>query len=133
MKVAVTGGAGRLGQFLIRELAERGHEVLCLDTNAPAKELCPTLSVDLRDAAALFPALEGVDAVVHLARIRFPYTSKGFNPASGLWETPEVSADAERFSHNVTITYNILAAALESGVKKFVCGSSLAIYGFYYP
>jgi len=133
MKIAVTGGAGRLGQFLIQELAERGHEVLCLDTHAPEKRLCPTLSVDLRDASALFPALEGADAVVHLARIRFPYTSKGFNPSSGLWETPDVCGDAERFSHNVTITYNILAAAHVAGVKKFVCGSSLAIYGFYYP
>jgi nucleoside-diphosphate-sugar epimerase len=133
MRVAVTGGAGRLGQFLIQELAARGHEVLCLDTNVSAKKLCPTLSVDLRDTSALFPALEGADAIVHLARIRFPYTSKGFNRASGLWETPDVSADAERFSHNVTITYNILAAALEAGVKKVVCGSSLAIYGFYYP
>jgi nucleoside-diphosphate-sugar epimerase len=31
------------------------------------------------------------------------------------------------------MTYNILAASLEAGVSKFVCGSSLAIYGFYYP
>jgi len=133
MKIVVTGGAGRLGQFLIGELAERGHGVLCLDTSQPGRNICPTLAVDLRDTSALFPALEGADAVIHLARIRFPYTSKGFNAVSGLWETPEVSADAERFSHNVTITYNILAAALEAGVKKFVCGSSLAIYGFYYP
>src|SRR5215470_8419939 len=133
MKIVVTGGAGRLGPFLIGELAERGHGVLCLDTSQPGRNICPTLAVDLRDTSALFPALKGADAVVHLARIRFPYTSKGFNPLSGLWETPEVSADAERFSHNVTITYNILAAAFEAGVKKFVCGSSLAIYGFYYP
>jgi nucleoside-diphosphate-sugar epimerase len=133
MKIVVTGGAGRLGQFLIEELAERGHEVLCLDTSPAPGSICPTLAVDLRDTSALLPALEGADAVIHLARIRFPYTSKGFNSASGFWETPEVSADAERFSHNVTITYNILASALEAGVKKFVCGSSLAIYGLYYP
>jgi nucleoside-diphosphate-sugar epimerase len=133
MKIVVTGGAGRLGQFLIEELAERGHAVLCLDTSPARGSICPTLAVDLRDTPALLPALEGADAVIHLARIRFPYTSKGFNSVSGLWETPEVGADAERFSHNVTITYNILASALEAGVKKFVCGSSLAIYGLYYP
>ncbi len=133
MKIVVTGGAGRLGQFLIEELAERGHQALCLDTNSPTEKIYPSLSVDLRDSKALIRALEGADAVVHLARIRFPYTSKGFDSVSGLWKTPDVSADAERFSHNVTITYNILAASMEAGINKIVCGSSLAIYGLYYP
>ena len=133
MKIVVTGGAGRLGQFLIRELAEQGHQVLCFDTHPPQQQICPTLSVDLRNTPALIPALDGADAVVHLARIRFPYTSNGFDAASGFWKTPEVSADAERFSHNVTLTYNVLAASLEAGVKRLVCGSSLAIYGLYYP
>jgi nucleoside-diphosphate-sugar epimerase len=133
MKIVVTGGAGRLGQFLIEELVERGHKALCLDTNHPTQEVCPSLSIDLRDTKALIKALEGSAAVVHLARIRFPYTSKGFDSVSGLWKTPDVSADAERFSHNVTITYNILTAAVEAGINKIVCGSSLAIYGLYYP
>jgi nucleoside-diphosphate-sugar epimerase len=133
MKIVATGGAGRLGQFVIKELAEGGHEVLCLDTTQPADKLCPWLPVDLLHTKNLIKALDGADAVVHLARVRFPYTSNGFDPGSGLWKTPDVARDAERFSHNVTITYNILAASLEAGVKKIVCGSSLAIYGLYYP
>lgn len=133
MKIVVTGGAGRLGQFLIKDLVEQGHQAICLDTNHPAENSCPTLSVDLRDTKTLIRALEGADAVVHLARIRFPYTSKGFDPVNRLWKTPDASADAERFSHNVTMTYNILAASIEARVNKIVCGSSLAIYGLYYP
>ena len=133
MKIVVTGGAGRLGQFVIKDLLERDHEVLCLDTNTLAESNCRALSVDLRATAELVKAFEGADAVIHLARIRFPYTSNGFDSVSGLWRSPEVSADAERFNHNVTITYNVLAASFEAGVKKIVCGSSLAIYGLYYP
>ena len=133
MKIVVTGGAGRLGQFVIKDLLERNHEVLCLDTNTPAENNCRFLSIDLRATAELIKVFEGADAVIHLARIRFPYTSNGFDAVNGLWRYPEVSADAERFSHNVTITYNVLAASFEAGVKKIVCGSSLAIYGLYYP
>lgn len=133
MKIVVTGGAGRLGQVLIKELMEHGHEPLCLDTNQPAEKTCPSLSVDLRDTDALIKALEGAEAVIHLARVRFPYTSKGFDSITGLWKTPDVAADAERFNHNVTITYNVLAAAMEAGINKIICGSSLAIYGLYYP
>jgi len=133
MKIVVSGGAGRLGQFVVREMADGGHEILSLDTTQPTGQACPWLPADLLDTKNLIKALDGADAVVHLARVRFPYTSNGFDPASGLWKTPDVVRDAERFSHNVTIAYNILAASLEAGVKKIVCGSSLAIYGLYYP
>jgi len=44
-----------------------------------------------------------------------------------------VFGDAENFSYNVTISYNVVAAAFAAGVKKLVMGSSLTIYGFYYP
>jgi nucleoside-diphosphate-sugar epimerase len=133
MKTVVTGGAGRLGQFIIKELVERGHEVLCLDTNRSANRTCPSLPVDLCNSKDLVCALEGAAAVVHLARVRFPYTSNGYDPASGLWSYPDVSGDADRFGHNVTMTYNVLAASVDAGVNKIVCGSSLAIYGLYYP
>ncbi len=76
---------------------------------------------------------KGVEAVVHLARQRFPYTESGFNEATKRWEFPDIVGDAERFNLNVTMTTNVLAAAQNAGVKKLVCGSSLAIYGLYYP
>lgn len=133
MKIVVTGGAGRLGQYTIKELMERSHDVLCIDTVVLSGNLCPSLALDLREATNLFSLFEGADAVIHLARIRFPYTANGFDPVSRRWKTPDAAEDAERFCHNVTITYNVLAASLEMGVKKIVCGSSLAVYGLYYP
>jgi nucleoside-diphosphate-sugar epimerase len=133
MKIVVTGGAGRLGRFVTKELVARGHNVLSIDTAVPTEQACPSLAVNLAEVKGLFSVFEGAGAVIHLARIPFPYTANGFDPASGLWKTPDVAADTQRFAHNVTISYNVLVLSLEAGVKKIVCGSSLAVYGLYYP
>jgi nucleoside-diphosphate-sugar epimerase len=44
-----------------------------------------------------------------------------------------VLGDASTFGYNVNISYNVVAAAFAAGVKRLVMGSSLTIYGFYYP
>jgi len=133
MKIVVTGGAGRLGRYVIKELLGHGHEVSSIDTVVPAEQACRSFAVDLREVKRLFSVFKGAEAVMHLARIPFPYTANGFDAGSGRWKTPDVAADSERFTHNVTITYNVLIASLEAGVKRIVSGSSLAVYGLYYP
>jgi len=132
MKIVVTGGAGRLGQLTAKELADHGHDVLAID-KVPPPGACRSAVIDLLDAEELAVAFEGADCVIHLARKRFPYTSNGFDAGSRSWKTPDVLADAALFSYNVTISYNVLAAAFAAGVRKLVVGSSLTIYGFYYP
>jgi nucleoside-diphosphate-sugar epimerase len=133
MKIVVTGGAGRLGRYVIKELVAHGHDVLSIDTAVATDQACPSVAMDLAEVKSLFSVFQGADAVMHLARIPFPYTANGYDAATGLWQTPDVAADAERFSRNVKITYNVLIACLQAGVKKIVCGSSLAVYGLYYP
>lgn len=133
MKVIVTGGAGRLGICAARELVEHGFEVLSLDTAQPSTKSCRFIFADLIKMEELRGIFEGADAVIHLARKRFPYTENGFDALTRTWKTPDVAGDAHRFNHNIAITYNVLSAAMASGVKKIVSGSSLAVYGFYYP
>jgi nucleoside-diphosphate-sugar epimerase len=132
MRVVVTGGSGRLGQVVLRELFTHAHAVAALDALKPRECPCPTYAVDLTKFEPLLDYFKNADAVVHLARIRFPYTETGFDPATQKWHFDDIAGDAERFQHNVAMTYNVLAAAEACGVKRIVCGSSLAVYGFYY-
>lgn len=133
MRVVVTGGSGRLGQFVVRELFTHAHQVASLDSIKPRECPCPTYVVNLIKVAPLLDHFKDADAVVHLARRRFPYTESGFNGATGRWQFPDIAGDAERFNDNVAMTNNLLVAAQAAGVKKLVVGSSLAIYGLYYP
>jgi nucleoside-diphosphate-sugar epimerase len=133
MRVVVTGGSGRLGQYVIRELFTHGHAISTLDVVKPRECLCPTYTIDLEKFVPLLDHLQNAEAVIHLARIRFPYTETGFNPVTQRWEFGDVAGDAERFQRNVAITNNVLKAAQACGIKRIVCGSSLAVYGLYYP
>lgn len=133
MKVVITGGAGLIGRRAAADLAAHGHELVCVDRVSSPSELCRSLAVDLMDVRAVERVFQGAHAVVHLARVKFPYTASGYDPAARVWQKPDALGDAERFSANVTMTYNVLAAAFAAGVKRLVLGSSFAVYGFYYP
>ena len=115
-KIIVTGGAGRLGQFVIRELLAHRYAVLSLDKLPPREKLTASWIADLRNPGDLFEALKGAYGVIHL----------------GAYQAPNLAADAETFSNNVTSTYNVLRAAADLGVKKVVVASSTAAFGFIY-
>ncbi len=115
-KVVVTGGSGRLGQFVIRDLLTHGFQVLSLDRVPPREKLCPSWLVDLRHSGDLFEALKNAYGIVHL----------------GAYQAPNLAPDAETFSNNVSSTYNVLRAAADAKVKKVVLASSTAAFGFIY-
>ena len=130
MRVAVTGSAGRLGQRVTETLSRHGHEVMPVDLAAGNAND----TADLTDPDTALRALEGAEAVIHLARERFPYTEQGlYDRATRTWQTPDVTGDSRRFQRNVAMTYNVLAASASLDVRRLVIGSSLAVYGLYYP
>jgi len=133
MRVVVTGGSGRLGQYVVRELFTHAHHVSSLDSVKPRECPAPTYIVDLSKFSLLLEHFKNAEAVIHLARIRFPYTETGFDATTQKWHFSDPAGDAERFNQNLAITNNVLTVAAAVGVKKIVYGSSLAIYGFYYP
>ncbi|MGH7825648.1 MAG: NAD-dependent epimerase/dehydratase family protein [Candidatus Binatia bacterium] len=116
MKIVVTGGSGRLGRYVIRDLLEHGYQVLSLDRTPPPEMLCASWLADLRRASDLYEALRGAGGIVHL----------------GAYQAPNLAPDTETFSNNTTATYNVLKAAGDLGVKRVVIGSSIAAYGFLY-
>lgn len=116
MKVIVTGGSGRLGRQVIRELLAHGYEVLSLDRVPPPEGLCPGWLADLRDIGALYQAMAGARAAVHL----------------GAYQKPGIASDSETFSNNLCATYNVLKAAADLSLARVVVASSVAAYGFLY-
>jgi nucleoside-diphosphate-sugar epimerase len=115
-KVVVTGGSGRLGEFVIRDLIERGYQVLSLDRVAPREKLCASWLADLCRAGDLFEALRNACGIIHL----------------GAYQAPNLAPDAETLSNNVSATYNVLRAAADLKVNKVVLASSTAAFGFIY-
>jgi nucleoside-diphosphate-sugar epimerase len=118
MKIAVTGGNGKLGRHVVRRLCADGHQVTCLDQ---VGERDPGFTrVDLRDYGQVVDVIlglddrhQGFDAVVHLAAI----------PAPGL------APDAATFENNILATYNVFQAARRAGIKKIVYASSETVLG----
>jgi nucleoside-diphosphate-sugar epimerase len=115
-KVVVTGGSGRLGQFVVRDLLEHGYQVLSLDRVPPREKLCASWVVDLCRAGDLFEAVKDAYGIVHL----------------GAYQAPNLAPDAETLSNNVSATYNVLRAAADMHVNKVVLASSTAAFGFIY-
>ena len=115
-KVVVTGGSGRLGQFVIRDLLAHRYQVLSLDKVPPREKLCTSWLADLRHSGDLFEALRDAYGIIHL----------------GAYQAPNLAPDAETLSNNVSATYNVLRAAADLKVKKVVLASSTAAFGFIY-
>jgi nucleoside-diphosphate-sugar epimerase len=133
MKVVITGSSGIVGRPLAAELDAHGHAVVCIDRAPAVSNPGRFLAADLNQIEQVDRAINGADAVVHLARIPFPYTSYGYDTVTRTWRKPDRVGDAERFNLNLAMTYNVMAAARATGVRKMVLGSSFAVYGLYYP
>jgi nucleoside-diphosphate-sugar epimerase len=80
MRILVTGGAGYIGSVLVRALVLGGHQVRCLDQLAPdlssllnltedERTRCDVWVGDIRDPYDFKIAVEGMDAVIHLAAL----------------------------------------------------------------
>lgn len=115
-KIVVTGGSGKLGQFVIRDLLSHEYVVLSLDRVPPREKICPTWLADLRQSGDLFEALRDAYGIIHL----------------GAYQAPNLAPDSETLSNNVSATYNVLRAAADMGVKRVVIASSTAAFGFIY-
>jgi nucleoside-diphosphate-sugar epimerase len=117
-KIAVTGGSGKAGRGVVRDLQEHGHEVRNVDvrpspdSSAPDSPI-PLLLADVTDFGQALEALDGMDAVVHLAAIPSPDHA-----------TPDTV-----FRTNVTSTHAVFAAAARLGIPRVVWASSETTLG----
>jgi Nucleoside-diphosphate-sugar epimerases len=112
VKVLVTGAAGQLGSVVCQELVQRGHEVLATDKRFVDGLPAPLRLADLRLAFAVYPLLEGKDAVVHL----------GNHPGLNAGPSPQAL-----LADNVAMNANVFRAAAELGIGRIVFASSVQV------
>lgn len=121
MKILVIGGAGYIGSHVAREFLDTGHEVEVFDnlSSGCRENLFDDAAFtegDILDYDSLFATMKkGFDGLVHLAAFK----------AAG----ESMVAPGKYSVNNITGTINILNAACEAGVKRFVFSSSAAVYG----
>jgi UDP-glucose 4-epimerase len=121
-RVLVTGGCGFIGANLVRRIRSGpGWKVTIVDdmrtgrrSNVPP-ELAEVVVGDVADPEVLAPALEGVDAVVHLA--------------SQTGVLPSVEDPARDFEGSILPTFRVLEGCRQLGIQRFVLASSGAAVG----
>ena len=129
MRIAVTGGRGRIGHAITEGALAKGHSVVNIDRVAlderPAEgELRPPLpdgevrylSVDVANYDDLLAAFAGCDAVIHMAAIPSPFRHP----------------DHVVHNNNVVGSYNALRAAVERGIMRICQASSVNAIGLSY-
>ena len=121
----VTGGAGFIGSNLCEAILNLGHRVRCLDDLSTGKRENVELFLghpnyefvegDIKDLDTCLKACEGVDYVLNQAA----------------WGSVPRSIEMPLFycANNITGTLNMLEAARQKGVKRFVYASSSSVYG----
>ncbi len=119
-KVLVTGGAGYIGAHVAAELLNEGYSVRIYDdfSNGLHKRVDgkfrDIVEGDILDREKLLQAMQGVDAVIHLAAKKAVEES--------------VKNPLKYYENNVGGTLNLLAAMSAKGVKSIVFSSSAAVY-----
>jgi UDP-glucose 4-epimerase len=121
MKILVTGGAGYIGSHVVIALCEGGYEVVVLDDLSTGNREAVDNRAEFIQGSTLnndnvATALNGVDAVIHLAAFK----------AVG-----ESMIDPGKYSqNNISGTISLLNAMIIHGVDKFIFSSTAAVYGY---
>ena len=122
MKIVVTGGLGKLGQYVVQSLLDSTHS--CETHQVPVFDRIQgsvpkgvrLLIGDVLDLGQVYGALAGANAVIHLAGVPQP------------WTTP----DDVVFRTNTLAAFNVHEAASRLGIRRVVSASSEAAVGWTY-
>ncbi|MCG3179908.1 MAG: UDP-glucose 4-epimerase [Phycisphaerae bacterium] len=122
MNICVTGGAGYIGSFIVRQLVDAGHRVVVVDNlckgHASAVDArAQFVLADCGDRTAMADLFrrQGVQAVVHMAAFSLVGES--------------VTEPGNYYRNNFVASLSLIEAMLSAGVKRLVFSSTAATYG----
>jgi len=125
MRVLVTGGAGYIGSLVVEELLDHDHKPVVFDlfnwgreSIEPFGDRIDTYEGDCRNSRDIIYALEGIDAIIHLAGIVGEFACKSNHKA--------------HFSINVESTRTLINCCTDPElelVRDFIFASSCSVYG----
>jgi nucleoside-diphosphate-sugar epimerase len=114
--VAVTGGNGKIGEAILRDLVEHGYRAVNVARGSRREEVADEYRrTDLLDAGEVYGSLAaaGADAVIHMGTIPTPTSNPGFRV----------------FESNAMSTYHVLEAATELDLEAVCLASSINVMG----
>lgn len=122
MLIAVTGGTGFLGRYLIRHALDHGHQVRALTRQPASGQAAATENLhwvpgNLSDPEAIERLLTGADAVIHSAH----------DAMGGRFLDPPPDV-VEYWNRNATASLALLESAATAGVQRFIYLSSGAVH-----
>lgn len=109
----MTGGSGKAGRAVVRDLVEHGHRVLNVDLVSDPDPVCEYRQANLDELGQAFEVLHRQDAVVHLAAI----------------PRPRLATDETTFRTNMASAFNVFSAACQLGLSRVVWASSETTLG----
>jgi nucleoside-diphosphate-sugar epimerase len=125
--IVVTGGSGKAGRAVIRDLLAHGYAVMNVDIAPPSESLCHFMKADLTDMGQAVDALRRAAGTID--RRRSPLgEAEGVIHLAGI-PAPSLAPDAVTFQNNMMSTYNIFSAATLAGIRRVVWASSETTYG----
>ena len=121
MKILITGGTGMIGLKLSRLLRNKGHQVYHLSRSKREDDEFPAFIWDLNNGYLEEGALDGMEAIVHLA---------GANVGEGRWTASRKKAimDSRTLSGELLLTH---IAKQNKKPKLFISASAVGYYGAY--
>ncbi len=125
MRILVTGASGRLGPYVVRELAGAGHELRLFSRHEPAEALrqWPWLQGDLNSFEDCLAAAQGVDVIQHLGAEPSPSD----HPALRAQFVERGIPFDQTMRTNIMGLYYLLQAALRNDVGTVMTGSNCAL------